>query len=202
MNDIILIVDNSYSVLQYTEQYLKTINTIIDSQRELDPNSRLFLSFFNEHVHVLHVAKPLYSVKPVTFEELAPKNLTAMYDSLNYILDQHNVFFEKTNRKPPLVVILTDGEDTCSMKVKLERLALQIAMYKTYGWKFIFLGCTEKSVYIGKQLGCNVNIVYNTTERSFNTIPLVLYELRRQNVAKDADFDIRDLEAELQAMEI
>lgn len=201
-SDIILILDNSASILQYAEQYVNTINSIISTQKELSPNTNLTCATFNEHIKYLCVAKPISAIGEVKLSDLNPSGLTAMYDCVSSVISNMLAFFEKTRRVPPLVIILTDGDDTISKRLTVRQLAIQIALAKQQGWKFVFLGCTQRSVEIGWKIGCNVCVFYSTTEKSFNVIPKLLLEIRQNGVSKDSAVDIRNIEDALSKMSI
>lgn len=202
ITDVIFIIDNSYSVLQYHEQYLKTINSLIQIQKNVNPNSLITCILFNEHINYVHIGKPIKDVPDITLKQLESTGMTAFFDCVGSILVNISMFFEKTERNSPLVVILTDGVDTCSKRLNIKHVAFQIAKTKLEGWKFIYFGCTEESVKVGKLIGCNVNAFYNTTEQSFKNIPLLLSQIQQENIARDADFDIRQLENSMATMSV
>lgn len=188
---VVFIIDRSSSVQPYLEPYLKTINGIL---RNFSPNTLLTAAVFNECVHYLCINLPLHKIdRPVGPEDIRPTGLTAFYDNVSAIINRLIAFYENNRQKAPIVIILTDGDDTCSKRIKKQQMALQIAMAKARGWQFIFLGVTENSVHIGREIGCNTCILYNTTEKCFTEIPNVLGKLLSDRNIPDIDLDLRDL---------
>jgi uncharacterized protein YegL len=191
MSNIVFIIDKSASVQPYIEPYVNAINGFI---KNVDPNSHLTTITFNNSINFLCLNLPLSQLdRPLNSEDINPSGPTAFYDCIVSAINRLHTFYVKTTQNPPIVIILTDGEDTCSKLITKTQVALQIAIAKKYGWQFIFLGVTENSMNIGREIGCNVCIIYNTTEKSFSEIPNVLSMLIKARNIPNLDLDIRDL---------
>ncbi len=188
--DIILIVDNSASVSQYSEQYIRVINSLIQD----NPNTNITCVVFNDRVRYLCTCTNTNSItKSISADDIKPAGMLALYDCVSGIIHRMLSFYEKTKKKRPLVVILTNDVDTASKRLTIKQAFLQIAMAKVQGWKFVFFGCTRESVRIGRLLGCNVCVLYDKTDKSFNTIPYFLSECHKQIISEDFDSDIREI---------
>ena len=186
-NSVIVIADKSGSLYPYSSLYLKTINDLI--KLDCIINTHLSLIFFNDDIQYLHVNHP---AKNISVDKISFEGETAFYDNVSAIINRMLKFYKFNNQKPPIVIILTDGEDNCSRKLKKEHLTLQIAIAKSYKWQFIFLGVNEKCVGIGKEIGCDSCILYDFSEKSLNDIPKLISSLFKEKVVPNMDFDLRD----------
>lgn len=191
--NLIFIIDNSLSTSYYSEQYTSAINGIINFQKNINPNSSLSLITFNETINYIYVNTNINSVEPIDVKKLNPSGCTAFYDNFIAIINTLKKNYDKNSSNPPIVIILTDGEDNCSKKTEQGHVWLQINIVKAYGWKFVYLGTTEISVKIGRNIGCNACVLYETSEKSFAEISKVVGGLLNVKVKDDIDIDIRDL---------
>lgn len=190
-SNIVFIVDNSSSVNNYVQQYTETINRILETQRTIDPNTLLSFITFNQEIDYQYINQPLGTIN--TPFNIKPNGITALYDNISTIIARLKNFSTITHSKPPLVIIITDGEDTASRFADKSHVYFQITMMQRFGWKFVFLGTTEEAVNIGKDMGCNVCILYTTNDRSFAEIVHVIGELLRHGVQHNEDIDIQML---------
>jgi hypothetical protein len=127
----------------------------------------------------------------MNIDDLNPSGLTAFYDNVTITINKMCSFYKKTLQQYPIVIILTDGDDTCSKTLSMRDTAVQIALAKQIGWYFIFLGVTENSINIGRQIGCDICIKYTCSENSFEKIPNIIGKLLEGN--NNIDTDIIDL---------
>lgn len=193
-NSIIFIIDNSHSIQPYINSYTHAINGIIKIQKNENPNSVLSCVTFNDNIKYLCLNKPIRDIeREVDPEDIRPTGLTAFYDNVSAILRNMCDFYNKNIQDPPVVIILTDGDDTSSKHLTEKQTMLQVQTCKAYGWKFIFLGVSESSIKIGKYLGFDTCILYNTKENSFNDIPHTVSHFIKNTNKEHIDVDIRDL---------
>lgn len=191
--NIIFIIDNSISTYGYAKQYIQAINGIINFQKNINPNTSLSLITFNNSIDYIYVNANINSVEPIDIKKLNPSGCTAFYDNFIAIINTLKKFYDKNLSNPPIVIILTDGVDNYSKKTREEHVLLQINLTKAYGWKFVYLGTTEKSVKIGRNIGCNACVLYKTSEKSFTELSRVVGGLLNDKVKNDIDIDIRHL---------
>lgn len=196
MSNIILLVDNSYSVRHHAENYVNTINGII---ADLPPDSLLTLVTFNETSNYLCVKKRVGDIeRGLTVQELNPIGLTAMFDNLCRILTRLLRFDDTIEQKSSTtVIIITDGEDNASTRLNAKLLAVQIALCKSRGWKFLFFGVTDTSVQLGRALGCNFCLHYANTTECFQRVRTVTKDLTENLPEKDMDIDLCRLMTEM-----
>lgn len=201
MTEVLLIVDSSYSVKSYVQPYLNAVNEIINVQKELAPDSLLSFATFNHRPSWFCNRQQVSTLKEITSDNFKPEGLTALYDSLAGIIHRM-ISFQKTIKSfPPICIILTDGEDNTSSRVDARLCAMQIHIAKAQGYKFIFLGTTEKAVQIGREMGCQTCILYNTTETSLARIGGTIAKLFQQPIQK-VDIDLRDITASFADMKM
>lgn len=193
-SDIVFIIDTSYSIAHFVSNYVDSINNIIRAQLSFNKETRFSIVSFNEKENYICINEQLgLTNRKLTNIDLKPNGCTALYDNVSGILNNMTKFYENTNQKSPLIIIITDGDDTCSKLLKKEHLALQISRAKWRGWKFIFLGVNEDSIKFGKDLGCNISIHYNTSEECFQYLPNVFKELFATSTLPEAEIDVDQL---------
>jgi len=201
MSNLLIFVDTSLSTSNYLEEYTECVNSLLKFYQTVNPDGLLSLATFNDDLAFQHVDKKARDVEKFSF---APSGNTALYDSLCVGLGTLLKFHIVVKQVPSLVIILTDGMDTSSRSMDAKTTALQIARCKARGWRFIFLGMTDHSVTLGRQMGCNIGILYSPTTKSFHAVDEVLSGLvtHMNKVWKDADIDLRLLEESLDSMKI
>ena len=155
---------------------------------------------FNDNINYLCINKLIGEINQEV--DIRATGLTAFYDNVSAILRNMSAFFNNNKQRPPFVIILTDGDDTSSKHLKEQQTMLQVQMCKAKGWKFIFLGITETSIKLGKYLGFDVCILYNTKENSFKDIPETVSHFIKNNNKGHVDIDIRDLTDVMDSMNI
>jgi hypothetical protein len=204
MNSIIFIIDSSDSVNNHVENYVKTINSIIDEQKQLNPDLLITIAFFNQTLRYRDINSPIKNINHVTIQDINPQWTTSLYDNVSIILHNMSKFYNVNDQKPPVVVILTDGEDTSSHRLELKHLVLQIGLSKIKGWKYVFLGTDDKSMSIGEEIGSNICIRYNQNEKSFSSIPKLLTKIIREKIYENenVDFDLRNITNSILNMKI
>jgi len=202
-DNLILLIDRSASVKAYADLYLQTINGIIEAQKYTRPDSTLTCVFFNETIEYSCINFPVKNIdRPLEMSELKPSGLTAFYDNVSAVLHNLHRFHQKNQQKPPVVIVLTDGEDTSSRLINEHQMALKIAMLKAFAWQFVYMGVSENSVRIGRDLGFNTCIQYSCSQASFSRIPEIIAKLLSDRVMPAVDIDISDISDTLSNLKI
>lgn len=202
-DNLIFIVDSSSSVQAYAQPYVNALNEIVQIQKRINPNTSLTCALFNERIQYLCVNHPIRDLSDgISMQNFTPMGLTAFYDNVSVIIHNLLKFYKNNNQTGPTVVILTDGEDTCSNRISPKRAALQIAMAKARGWQFIYLGVNENSLRIGRELGFNTCILYSCSSQGFSKIPEIMSLLLPKRRVPNVDVDIRDLTDALSGVKI
>ena len=190
---VLFIVDNSYSTNKYLKLYLDAVNGIINLQKKLYPQSLLTFATFNIKYNFHCVRKEISTLtRDMNSDDFKCDGITALYDCVTIILNNTIKFHNEIQTGPSLCIILTDGEDNASRKTNMRQCALQIAIAKSQGYKFIFLGTTEKSVEIGKRMGCEITILYEPSKKSLDNVLDIFTELL-QHPNQKIDLDLREI---------
>jgi hypothetical protein len=191
---IIFIIDTSYSVNHILTKYVNSINNIINLQLAMFPETKYTICTFNNNHNFLCINEKLSSTnRRLTIEDLKPNGFTALYDSVSAVLIHMDNFFRINNSEPPIVIIITDGDDTASKLLNRKHLFLQIARNKSRGWKFIFMGITEDSLTIGKDIGSDISIMYNTSEDCFSNLHYIFREIFSNPKLTNVEINMNDL---------
>lgn len=191
MPNIILFVDTSGSIANFKQNYTQAVLNIIEKLKQINSDIFLTLVLFNENAQTLCLHQPIRTCD--FLKEIVPNGNTALYDCVSVTLNKMKKYYDKTFIEPPIVIILTDGDDSCSKLTNERLLALEINMLKAYGWKFVYLGIEEKAVILGRQMGCNVCVLYDTSVKSLESIGQIIYEIVENKVRIDIDIDLRTL---------
>lgn len=164
MPDIVLLLDESLSMSEYTKYYIKGINILINEQKQINPELSLTLIKFNEKISVLCHNTKLKSIPEITNEHYKPDKATALYDAIGAgILSKLE---DKTNTNRVIMIIVTDGEDNCSQKFKEKEIAEKIKELTNKGWLFLYLGVGTNVINKGKELGIKNCVTYSQSESS------------------------------------
>jgi hypothetical protein len=200
---LIFIIDTSYSVNHILENYVKSINNIIDVQLSINPTTKFSIVTFNTKEKYICINEVIGNTKRrITRDDLNPTGFTALYDSVSAILIHLNNFFKINKSEPPLVIILTDGDDTSSKLLTRKHLYLQICRNKAKGWKFIYLGVTENSLQLGRDIGSDISILYNTSEDCFSFLPNVFKELFSKPIVSNVQIDLNEIMENMKNLKI
>lgn len=199
MRNIILFIDTSLSIEKIMHDYTKAVMNIIGNIEKIDPASLLTVITFNETVEYVGINQAVSSYNSVN---LVPKGNTSLYDCLSTSIHRLNQFYEETKAEPPIVVILSDGRDTSSRLVDARLTALEILRMKVRGWKFVFVGTDPGAVILGKRMGCNVCVLYDTSPQSIANVSQVVAEIVEHRANHDAEIDIRTLTDSMAEMKI
>lgn len=139
--DIIAILDESGSMKYMGPEPLQALNLFIKEQQKTDSNSLFSLYTFNHLVKNQIDNTPLGSVQEVC--DYVPEGITALYDCIHIAIDS------KKETKNVVLVIITDGEDTCSSH-SVEEIKKEIKTQEdTQNWQVIYLGANQDSFAVG-----------------------------------------------------
>lgn len=206
---LLFLVDTSLSIGQYIQDYTNTINDIIrayttirNSSSSSSSDLSMTLATFNDDLHYLCKDKILQPNSVLVPAAFFPTGLTAFYDNLNQACTNYQK--EHKNADSPLVIILTDGEDTTSKVVSESFLSARITALTRSGWNFIFLGTTKHSMSIGRQLGFQVCILYTPTRSCFAEIGNVITKLlsAASTPLVQADIDMRQFSMDFKSLKL
>ena len=166
MIDIIFILDESLSMKDYIDSYIQGINSLIDTQKELHPNSNFTMIKFNTSVNVLCVDSKIHTLPKFTSDHYKPDGVTALYDAIG-----HGISLKKSNNSNNVImIILTDGDDNNSSKYTINTISREIEYLKQCGWEFLYIAANQNSQIVGRKLGIETCLSYNESDKSISQI--------------------------------
>lgn len=138
-SDIIIIWDESGSMKMMGCEPVDAVNTFIDGQKNgKEDKSNITFVKFSTDIKVVLDDVPLKSVKKIKYTEYNPKGLTSLFDAICMTFKKK---LKSKNNRNVVVLIMTDGEDTSSIRYKKDDVKKMIKKLETtYNWKIIFLG--------------------------------------------------------------
>lgn len=200
MAHLLFVIDTSLSIENYIDNYLSSINNII---KNLDRDSVVSIATFSETYKFLSICSELDNVPTLSRNNVNAYGLTALYDNLNRVLSFLHRFDNKTQRKRHICVIFTDGDDNYSKSINPKLLSLQINIAKNAGWEFIFLGVNDLSLKKGREIGCNITILYEPTENCLSNISKVVSEfIKSDKLSEDIEVDLVSLTRDMGELKV
>tara|TARA_B110000483_G_scaffold80470_1_gene100100 strand:+ start:668 stop:1336 length:669 start_codon:yes stop_codon:yes gene_type:complete len=146
-----VVVDRSGSMVNMQNEVVSGLNLLIEDQKKiLSDNARVYIVEFDNEVKDVLVDVTIGKVPLFTTDNFQPRGMTALLDAIKHIvLKLQAVVIDDF---PPVVVIMTDGEENCSNAFHSEILEL-VTSKKNAGWKFTFMGCSSNALEVGKNMG-------------------------------------------------
>ena len=161
---IIFLLDESSSMYPYKNEYIKTINSVISTQKILNPNVKFTLIKFSSYVKLLYYDVLMCNVEEFKTEQYMPDGSTSLYDGIGYSIKY------KENESNVILIIITDGEENTSSLFNKENIINLIRNYSTRHWEFIYIATNQNAKEVGESLGIHTCITYNETEKSISNI--------------------------------
>jgi hypothetical protein len=159
-DSIIIIIDRSKSFEEYLKSYIVTVNNIL---KNIHPDTLVSIVLINNSIEYLCLNS--LGNRSISVNDINPDGELFLYDKFTAVINILLNFYLLNKQKPPTVILLCDNEDTSSRFTNIKLMALQIAIAKSCGWRFICLGLVEDSVNLGRYVKCDTNILYNATEQ-------------------------------------
>jgi hypothetical protein len=159
-DSIIIIIDCSKSSEEYLKSYVVTVNNIL---KNTHPDTLVSIILINNSIEYLCLNS--LENRSISINDISPNGTLFLYDKFTAVINILLNFYIINKQKPPTVILLCDNEDTSSRFTNIKLMALQIAIAKSCGWRFICLGLIEDSVNLGRYIECDTNILYNATEQ-------------------------------------
>ena len=157
-NEIVAIIDSSFSMSTILNESIDGFNYFVDQQRQDNEDDTLSLVFFDSSVKEAYENKRLGDVEKLTPTTYVLGGMTALYDAVGSTIDKVGQRLANTpeHDRPEKVVvaILTDGEENSSMEYTSERVKEMINHQRdVYSWEFIFLAASEGGLKDGAKIG-------------------------------------------------
>lgn len=167
--EIVLVVDESYSMNPLRGKTIESVNSFIADQRKIPGEAFIQIVTFSDTFKVIRPRVSIHEVEPLTETSYEPNGCTALVDTLVDRIDTLGAELkarpESERPKNVIFVILTDGEENASKKPLEEaqkRIRQQTDVYK---WSFLYLGAGLAAFSQGTKLGISQDTIasYNAT---------------------------------------
>lgn len=127
-------------------------NTWLDNlQNQPDHHASVTLTTFNVGTRLRWENQELMACKPLTTADYDPANGTALNDALDETIGSMKRQVKKGDRV--LFLIITDGEENSSVKVKKAALTETVKALVKKGWEFQYIGANVDAFIEGTSYG-------------------------------------------------
>jgi hypothetical protein len=158
---IMLLVDRTGSMLPYASQVVDGLNFYAKALCAQAPGPVFAtLATFAEEVTTHYRQRPIHRVDKFRLESYMPEGQTALYDAICATVG----LLPLTSPQRQMVVILSDGEDVCSV-TSLTDCAEAIAQAQANGVLLVFLGDGPEALATAAVLGIPEHCRYRFTAR-------------------------------------
>lgn len=170
--EVLLILDNSSSMVRVTTETIHGINTFLTEQQALEEDenagtANFSMITFDDSWKVVLDGEWIKETAQFTRSEYIPRGATALYDGIGHgcnMLDQRiRGLSEEKSPKSVLVAILTDGDENCSEDFTLDLIRDMIKSFtNNHGWTFLFLGVGKSAKISAQDMGIKNAIEYDS----------------------------------------
>jgi len=150
-NHITVILDRTGSMQSIRDDVVGGFNAFL-AEQQATPNPTTFtlVQFDSQDSYeVLHAAKNIALVTPLTLEQYVPRASTPLYDAMGRgIVDLEATLAKLPEGERPskvIFVVVTDGAENASKEFDRAAVTKLIATNKTAGWDFVFLSADMSS---------------------------------------------------------
>jgi len=166
MTDIVFVLDESTSMSPYRQKYIDGINSFITTQKHFNPSALFTLVKFNSVANVLCTDEKITNLPMFTPSHYNPNGMTALYDAIGSAMDARC----QNRLRKTVMIILTDGADNESRFYSLDTIRERVNYFRSIGWTFVFIAANQQAEQIGKQMGIDTCITYNSNTKSIERV--------------------------------
>lgn len=158
--DITLLLDRTGSMAAVRNDTVGGFNTFLAEQQRQDGECTFSLVQFDDinPQEVVHEARPIREVPPLTEETFMPRGSTPLLDALGRLMTRTGERLKglPAHQRPEKVifVILTDGQENASREYTRTRVFEMIRHQRdVYKWEFVFLGSNQDAILEAGAIG-------------------------------------------------
>lgn len=167
IKDITIILDRSGSMNQIKEDVITQFNEFVTEFKNENSKNLLSLVQFDHEIENIFTRVPINEVRKLKPSDFEPRGTTSLRDAIGItiqnIRSKHKDVPKdmKTNHKV-IVAVITDGLENSSEEYSAEILKkLLDKVQNKKGWKFLFFGANQDSIFEGSKLGIKSDLCYD-----------------------------------------
>lgn len=152
---LVFLLDRSGSMQSIKSDVIGGFEAFIEQQRAGEGLCTATLAQFDTEYEVVYHGIALEQVPPL---ELWPRGRTALHDSMGKLITdtaaEVNALAEDDKPGSVVVAIMSDGLENASREWQPSSIkALVEQQTNDHGWEFLYMGCDQDAVEVGKGLG-------------------------------------------------
>lgn len=156
---ITVILDRTGSMDSIRSDVIGGFNAFLTEQQSASAATTFTLVQFDSQdpYEVLHAAKPIGDVTPLTREQYVPRASTPLYDAMGRgILDLESQIATRPESERPskiIFVVVTDGAENASQEFDRAAITKLVDAKKAAGWDFVFLSADMEAFHDAGAVG-------------------------------------------------
>lgn len=169
--ELVFVLDRSGSMQGMEEQAVKSFNSFLNDQKEVEGDASLSLVLFDNIIEIPIRAEDIQKVNEISAEDFNPRATTALLDAIgSSIADADNRIKKFQGRDQDkevnvIFAIFTDGYENDSAEYSWKKVSEMISKRTGKGWEFLFLAANEDAIATAS----NLNIKsHNASQVQFN----------------------------------
>ena len=87
MSDIVFLLDESTSMLPQVKSYIKGVNTLLTTQKKVNPEANFSMFKFSYQVKTVCIDSIMRTLPEFTSSYYTPNGITALYDAIGHVID-------------------------------------------------------------------------------------------------------------------
>lgn len=158
--DITVLLDRTGSMEPIRDDTIGGLNQFLEGQKAIPGNAVFSLIQFDSQdpFEVIHRARPIHQVPPLTAATYVPRAATPLLDAIGRTINDMGFRFngmpESERPSKVILAIMTDGEENSSHEFTKDMIFDMISRQRdTYKWEIVFLGANQDAIQVGRTLG-------------------------------------------------
>ena len=143
-SSIYCVIDRSGSMDSCRSDTIGGFNVFLTEQ---DPETTININLF-DHEYTELYSGSVKDAQKLTLETFVPRGNTALFDAIGKTIKKVD-----GTEGPPIIVILTDGEENSSREFTQNHIKDLIEEKTKQGWSFVFLGANQDAIMAAKNFG-------------------------------------------------
>lgn len=167
-----LILDESGSMATCKNAVISGFNEYIESLQKTRKVKYVFTftKFDSSKIDIVHDSIPIKKVSKLNENTFRPGLLTPLYDAIGKTIISSEKFLKENKEiRKTLFVIMTDGEENCSLEFDRNRVFSMIKEKEKEGWTFVYIGANQDSWLVGESIGLSKGNILNYTSDNKGT---------------------------------